>query len=231
MTATPRILILVVAAVSLVGAGALLNRSISSRTATPAPAPTLIISPSPSQPAASITVPTLAPKPDSLLYSSARLGISFYYAASSQNQSFSVRESGSKVFVYPANTPPESGQFVEVFSKDEDDSLAQAISQRFLSGISSQKCQVVETVDGNGLSRAEISYPSPTEPEGSMPRWDYGLECPADYKQTNGIRYFTYDPRNPGVFAFVSIGQYSIPSGSTTQQGWQDTLTFSVSTQ
>ena len=50
-------------------------------------------------------------------------------------------------------------------------------------------------------------------------------ECPKIYTQFGGSAYFLMDNNHAGKFAFFSIGQYAIASG-TDDLAWQDTIEF-----
>ncbi len=158
-------------------------------------------------------------------YTSQKLGVKFQYnSRPDENTVVGVKESGKKIYVYVGTMAPESGQSVEVFSKHTNETLAASIRRQILANYPSPVCKV-EVAPSNirgGYQVAEISYPKSSDTEDP---WfsNYRL-CNPNYDQTNGMRYFLYDPKHPDTFVFLSIGQYGIPGPGQTS--WQDTLTF-----
>jgi len=77
-------------------------------------------------------------------FTSSDLGISFTYNGNSQwdGKPVQVKEIGNRVYLYAWDSNPEDGRFVEVFPKDSNDSMTQAIIKQFLQGYSMQDCQV-----------------------------------------------------------------------------------------
>lgn len=159
-------------------------------------------------------------------YVSPVLGISFLYLTKFENQSISVRQEGQKIYVYPSDTAYTDGQFVEVFTKNVQDTLKDAVTGKFLANNDPNKCFIeVSTFSHypSSYSIAEISYPQDTDLdlEVMTKKMNY---CSADYAKTNGMRYFLDDATHPEKFVFLSIGQYSI--NATPDKGWQDTIQF-----
>lgn len=182
--------------------------------------------------------PSITPTPVAVIpkqkyentFTSESLGIEFNYATYAdpeKTQKIAVTEQEDRVVVHFAASPSSQGQFVQVFSKDPSDTLEDAIKKRFLSGIDSEDCFVNVSADPNNkdMIRASISYPWPDQNE---PKFMFGEECPDEYKETNGIRYFLMDQNHASQFAFLSIGQYAIPAdfSNNLMVGWQDTLKF-----
>lgn len=193
-------------------------------------------------PIVSITQKTASPtaeptiSPNSNLFSSDKLGISFLYAklgeTGNNSTKVNVREIGNKVYVYVnniANAKPESGQYVEVFQKNPTDSLEQAIKKQFLSGISENDCFIRISTDKNlpsNFTKATIGYPLPTNTN-EQPAFYYGEKCPENYRESNGISYFLADKNNPNKFLYFSIGQYGIGAETSNNSTmWQDTIKF-----
>lgn len=208
----------------------------------PTPVPTSLPAPelSPTQipvgsPSATLTTsPTTAQtqNPDSNTFSSTKLGISFRYgklADSTQPSSkINTLETGNKVYVYEGSMKPETGQYVEVFTKNPSDSLTEAIKKQLLTGIVESDCFVKILNDPKlpaDFSKATISYPVPT---GSQdPAFTFGEKCPQNYRESNGISYFLADKNHPDKFVFLSIGQYAIPAQTgSTSLNWQDTISL-----
>ena len=160
-------------------------------------------------------------------YTSPQLGISFLYLSSSQGSSFKIKEVANKIYIYDSNYDYDSGQYVEVFTKESDQTLKQAIEETFLEGYTADKCIATS-------SPASEEYPSTyiqgnitvpgefTDIEEMALKWQ---ECPQPYVRTNGISYFLMDGEIPNKFVFFSIGQYAISAGAG-DLAWQDTIVF-----
>jgi len=160
-------------------------------------------------------------------YVNPQLGISFLYLSSNQGSSFKTKEVANKVYVYDSNYDYDTGQYVEVFSKDPDQTFKQAIEETFLEGYSTDKCIATS-------SPASEEYPSTyiqgnikvpgefTNIEEMSAKWQ---ECPQPYTQTNGISFFLMDQDHADKFVFFSIGQYAISAGASDLT-WQDTIEF-----
>lgn len=169
---------------------------------------------------------------DSNTFSSTKLGISFRYGkladTTQPSSKINIQETGTKVFVYEGTAKPETGQYVEVFTKNPSDSLTEAIKKQLLAGISETDCFVKILTDPKlpvDFSKATISYPVPT---GSQdPAFTFGEKCPQNYRESNGISYFLADKNHPDKFVFLSIGQYAIPAQTgSTSLNWQDTISL-----
>lgn len=196
------------------------------QTSSPAPS---VITPSPTAeptiPGDSYTENTTTPGQKK--YVSPQLGISFLYLSSSQESNFKVKEVANKIYIYDLNYDYDSGQYVEVFDKELDQTLKQTIEEIFLEGYSTDKCIATS-------SPAPEAYPSTyiqgniavpgefTDMEEMALKWQ---ECPQPYVRTNGISYFLMDEDHPDKFVFFSIGQYAILAGSDDLT-WQDTIEF-----
>jgi len=171
-------------------------------------------------------------------YTSESLGIEFCYPkVLNTNQVIKVTEEGNKVFVYDKNLSKESGQSVEVFYKEKNDSLDQAIEKEFLADIAKNKCwvellpssQVPISFEGfkypeSYIFASALQYYTKEDAEKSQ---GYDIfknqeNCPQGYQATNGIRYFMMDQKNPDRFLFFSIGQYGI--GEIGKPAWQETM-------
>ncbi|MGE5298067.1 MAG: hypothetical protein ACM3KM_02805 [Acidobacteriaceae bacterium] len=159
-------------------------------------------------------------------YTSEKLGVKFNYLEKHGNP---ILEETGRIFVGGL-----SGQWVQEFAKDPNDSLKLAIEQKFLKGISSADCYVVTWKGGDedweGYSKdfefGTILYPIDTEnPEKA---WFDNNKCPKIYRATNGISYFLMDKKHPSKYFFFSIGQYAIfaepdrPGGG--EKVWQQTF-------
>lgn len=168
--------------------------------------------------------------PGSTVFTSELLGISFRHAATIEDTTpktaVATLEAGNKVYVYIGNTKPESGQYVEVFTKDKSDSFEEAINKQFLKGISSADCFVKIVADKKlsaNFTKAIITYPVPTDSD--QPAFTYGDKCPSPYTSKGGIAYFLYDNNYPEKLLFFSIGQYAIDAQSgKSDTFWQETI-------
>jgi hypothetical protein len=158
-------------------------------------------------------------------YTSYALGVQFrYLPVQPGGVPASVWEASTTIYVYTGSTTPEAGQSVQVFAKRADETLKAAIRRQILAAYPSPDCAVIVTPSNiqSGYQVAEITYP---RPEGADQPWYANAAlCNETYDQTNGMRYFLYDPRHPDTFAFLDIGQYSIFGHD--QIPWQYTLTF-----
>lgn len=160
-------------------------------------------------------------------YVSPQLGISFLYLSLNQGSNFKVKEVANKVYIYDLNYDYDSGQYVEVFTKDSDQTLKQAIEEMFLEGYSTSDCLATSSpaseeypstyIEGNIIVPGEF-----TDMEEMAAKWQL---CPQPYVRTNGISYFLMDGNKPDKFVFFSIGQYAILAG-TGDLAWQDTIVF-----
>src|SRR5260370_27739061 len=106
-------------------------------------------------------IPTAPPPPPHITYTSDKLGISFTYINTvSGRQNFFTKEIGDTVYLYYnlatnqpfsgtdaefLNTIPGHGYAVEVFNKDPQQSLQDAIKQQLLTGYSESDCFVNTT--------------------------------------------------------------------------------------
>lgn len=164
-------------------------------------------------------------------YVSPNLGIRFMYNKVWANEYVSVNEVGNKIYVYPSKYGTyESGQYVEVFTKESSQTLEQALQTQFLIGYDSTKCEVTnDTV----LFTNSAKYPSSYVVANITTTGEFIdvevlteklKECPYPYTQSNGVSYFVEDTNHPDKYAFLSIGQYAIMIDDQT--AWQDTIEF-----
>ncbi len=175
-----------------------------------------------------IPTPTLYPTsndPNEVRFTSEKLGITFTYLKTQDksfpNSTIEATETGNRVYV-----GGKDGQWVEVFEKSPNDSFEEAIRKRLLANYSPADCFVVKSKLNNftypsSFEQAYISFPK-TNQENDPFSESTASKCPAEYRETNGIRYFLQDNNHPSKFLFFSIGQYGITSGS--DKGWQQTV-------
>lgn len=155
------------------------------------------------------------------LYYSDRLGIGFTYIPEpdlAPGYTVSVVEDGNKIVV-------DEEQSVEVFSKNPEQTLEEAIAERFLKGYDPKKCFVkiydenIE-VDASGYVAAGISFPEPENPEDAW--WTNNVDCPNGYSEINGVSYFLMNKEVPGKFVFVEVGQYAAASDGIVDANGQE---------
>lgn len=159
-------------------------------------------------------------------YISYRLGVSFLYLELDVDQQIMIKEENNTIYLYHEEASYKDGQFIEVFAKNKNKSLAETIKKQFLANKDQDRCMVEVNSAANyptGFMQAEICYPKGRfDNIGLM--WKEVEYCSADYARTNGMRYFLYDINYPEKFAFLSIGQYVIHADENS--GWQDTVKF-----
>jgi hypothetical protein len=114
-------------------------------------------------------------------------------------------------------------QYVEIFNKDENKDLKESIEEDFLKDYSSKECfykKLKESTDNTEYGI--ISFPIDNNSE--IPWWDNNKNCPQEYSETNGIRYFIEDADYTNRYAFFDIGQYAIMGSE--DKTWQQTFKF-----
>lgn len=174
------------------------------------------------------------PRPaEKVTFSSSSLGIAFDYAPTLGGDTLATQVEGDKVYVYDTRLPYAQGEYVEVFTKDPQQSIQQAIAQIILHGYNPDNCSL-GAVHGAGTyyppsyQIASIQYnDSSSNPQDGWPPQDPSV-CPAQYTTTAGVSYFLMDTSHPSKLLFFSIGQTPISASSdpTDQMAWQDTVRF-----
>jgi len=176
-------------------------------------------------------------------YISKNLGVNFCYPEtvgdpSGSPSAIEVTEEGDKIFVYNQGTNKETEQYVEVFNKNKNDTLVQAIEKTLLQNISKDKCWTSPlllsenplggiTYPENYVLANPLEYPIPENSTDFSSFFANAGNCPEEYRETNGIRYFMMDQNSPDRFFFFSIGQYFIsgwPPAGTGKPAWQETI-------
>lgn len=193
------------------------------------------VSPTTPPTATPVSSPTSVPAtPNSNLFTDPELGISFNYTSKKLDggSTIGVKQIGNKVFVYmqPSSTP-ENGQYLEMFSKDKNDSLLDAVKKKILAGYSLNDClvkNIKETFTGQtypaNFELVQITVPT-TANDDMETLSEKAKKCPASYTAVGGLNYFLFDPGHPDKFIFFSIGQYAIDSG-IGDKNWQNTIKF-----
>jgi len=188
---------------------------------TPSSSPTPTISIAPIK-----TVPQFpqSTNPNLKRYISEKLSITFTYLVSQNGQTASVQEIGNKVYVYYTGTPATQGQYIEVFDKDKNQTLEEAVKAQILKGYSESDCPIKSQSQYVPVGFTALSITLPIsqgdEPEAIQAK---AAKCPSKYTAFGGMAYFVEDPSHPDKMFFLSIGQYLINSEGDNK-GWQDTL-------
>lgn len=175
-------------------------------------------------------------KPGTKIFYSSKLGVGFTYSLlegfSSDIYEVPVMEEGNGVAIgYPEKkgTPASGRKSLEVFNKDPKDTLEQAITKEFLSGVDAKKCFTQKydeylSKKNPQYKYAEIFY-APTQVEEGI---NNGIEnCPEKihrYVRTNASLYFFEDTRVPSKYVFVVIGQESIAASGLGNEDWSDSI-------
>ncbi|PIR43826.1 hypothetical protein COV24_00680 [candidate division WWE3 bacterium CG10_big_fil_rev_8_21_14_0_10_32_10] len=174
---------------------------------------------------------TMSLLPGQKKYTSKNLGVSFLYMEEMPLDStfkVMIQEIDNKIYVYGSNFEPTTGQYIEVFNKDPNMTLEQALSQDFLNTAEYQQSCAISSVSPDNTYPSTMSVANiilKNNFEDLEKRFEELKKCPSPYTQSNGISYFIYDFSYPTKYAFVSIGQYSIPS-DTNGTTWQNTIKF-----
>lgn len=203
----------------------------------PSPSPSAIPTITSKVTPTSMLTATLTPtiNPNSNVFTSQDLGVSFYYTKESTGgvggTKVLVKEIGNKIYVYSASTQPESGQYLEMFAKDKNQTLIDAVKSKILTGYSLDDC-LVKTISGTfsgqsysaNFELAQIGVPT-TAGVDMETLSEEVKKCPAGYVAFGGLNYFLMDSTYPDKFIFLSIGQYGIGSG-IGDKAWQNTIKF-----
>ncbi len=156
-------------------------------------------------------------------YTSDKLGISFTYEPKPvETFEVTVTERDNKIYLHGSSEAPEQGKIIEVFTKDPNMSLGDAIKQQFLKNYAATDCfvedipNVAEDPRPDSYVFAEIAYPLPSSPD--VPFWENSSKCPQEYARTNAVQYFMMNPEVPGKFVFVKLGQDSITTDGVIRE-------------
>lgn len=144
-------------------------------------------------------------------YFSPRLGIGFTYLAP---KPLHIWETGSVIHVDTGTISSE--KTIEVFAIDPVPSIAIAIRDNFLQGVSEQDCYVgLLPIATDPYQAAAINYP--VVESSDQPWWDTpaAQKCPEKYRTTNGVSYFLMNAEVPDKLVFVKLGQDSLATDGT----------------
>src|SRR3989344_3480988 len=106
-------------------------------------------------------------KQEPQVYTSDELGISFRYLADQNGDNkadVKVTQNDNRVYLHRIDQVAESGQWVEVLSKDPNANFITAIKDRFLKGVSDKDCWVEVQNDNAQWTSGIIKYPINTDP-------------------------------------------------------------------
>lgn len=163
-------------------------------------------------------------------YISEKFGISFKYLYSmGDDETMEVKELGNKIYVYSSNYSYDTGQYVEIFSKEPNDTLTEAIKKQFLEGYLESDCEVYikndEYYPKNYPENYEVASIRVTGDFNDLGEWYELLKnCPPTYTESNGRSFFLSDKNNPDKFLFFFIGQY--PISASNNLTWEETVRF-----
>lgn len=165
-------------------------------------------------------------------YTSNNLGIKFSYLSKppTNKNGIKVEEIGNKIYLYGLGEKPESGQYVEVFKKEENVDFESAVRKQILTGYSDGDCKL-QIENGTEFS---ANY----QQEYKVATWIYSDKlmdsdpsisdnqdkCPSPYVSYGGRAFFLYDEKHPESFLFFSIGQYGIEAENGKM--WEETIEF-----
>jgi len=163
-------------------------------------------------------------------YINPQLGISFLYLSVDpldNTATFNTKEVNNKVYLYHQNSPYETGQYIEIFQKDPNLNLEEAIQNNFLTNYSKDKCYI-ENINStsypSAYSVASIRY---VHEDTSIALQDSinPKDCPQTYTPIGGSAFFLMDKNQPDKFVFFSIGQYGIFANEDNTM-WETTIKF-----
>ena len=145
------------------------------------------------------------------VYEDKELGVKFSYEKKCE-----IKKENNKVIVC-------GDQSVEILNKDKNKTLKESIEEDFLKDYSSEKC-FFEKINrpNNSLEYGIISFPIVVDSD--LPWWNNNKNCPKQYSETNGIRYFMANSTYSDRYVFFDIGQYAIMGSE--DKTWQETLKF-----
>jgi hypothetical protein len=162
-------------------------------------------------------------------YESPELKIAFEFLVADGGSIYVTREI-SRVCVSPRKDDRgcRAGHKLEVFEKQPDVALADAIKEKTLRDIPEEDCFVTafpKENAPNGFEYAQISYPPSSDPDSSDFDSPEARRCPDQYRVTDGVRYFVTASNRPDKYAFLDLAEDAIPAGRDGLS-WQDTLQF-----
>ena len=133
-------------------------------------------------------------------FTSSFLGVSFKY----NSKAVVVIVDANKIYF---DSPSDalkgnhSSGYIEVFAKNINDSLIDAIWKNALAGFSMSQCEVEITKGFQYLNRFTVAHVLATKVQGYN---NYMGSCPSDYLDAGAPGQFIYDPSHPNIFLFWS---------------------------
>lgn len=149
-------------------------------------------------------------------YHSEKMDIRFDYVASYGKQNVLVKEIDNKVYIYSESSTrkkdPTKGKYVQIFTKDKNMSLENAVHQYILKNYSTTNCPITAAILSKSYSTATRSYAQitvNTKPNASrLQKKEAFNKCPQEYTYTgSGLMYFMIDDTMPDKLFFFNIGQ------------------------
>lgn len=132
------------------------------------------------------------------VYNSKKLGVKVFYDPVT---AFDVREIKNKIYVdYNIADGHIDGQYVEIFKKDSNQSLVDAIKGSVLIGYALDKCNVIVYNDGNNQEIIARII------DNTLKYADDRTICPAEYLSGD----FYYNSNHPDKFMFYNDQTYSV---------------------
>lgn len=181
------------------------------------------------------------------LFYSPKLGVGFTYFNDDPNERTLVREEGNKIYLYLEEWgfDTESKKSIEVFDKNPNDTLTQAITKQFLNKPNTKKCFVEEESNIYKDWNLRDGYAGPFTPPNQytavyiFTKYDDEKECNIApyYRLSDGIGNanagFLLDKTNSSKYVAIQnppVDQGSISSGykdkSLQLLTWTDTIRF-----
>lgn len=112
-----------------------------------------------------------------------------------------------------------AGQSIELFNKEPDETLEEAIASKFGIGDEYPECTVLGTRGRTALLQfetAELRVDKFVEGE--------DIRCPKDYFSKEEVRFFFYDSTFPDRFYFLSLGKKVGAFAPNGKDGWFKTI-------
>ncbi|MBU6447840.1 hypothetical protein KGQ24_03300 [Patescibacteria group bacterium] len=159
------------------------------------------------------------------LYTSYKLGVSFTYESQAGYNQNKVTEQGNTItLISYVNGAALTHNSIEVFNKDSNMSLADAIMKNL--SLDPSKCVVNVRQASGTFQKAYILLTNQsdyTSGDGS----NAPMLCSNYQSFGNGVYYFLADTAHPDKYAYVSIGQDAISADDKGNNlTWADTISF-----
>jgi hypothetical protein len=165
-------------------------------------------------------------------YVSPELGISFLYMSELEfgpemKEEFVVTETGNKIFLHAKDSDKDSGKYVEVFEKEPQKSLEQALVDKFNL---SEKCAVETNPNTPKLpetyTQALIRYQGEEFDDLGEAIETIYEHCPEPYTPVNWVAHFIASTDRPDKMAFIAVGQACHNADNNSDLCWYETIRF-----